>query len=538
MKLTPSSFEYSSGGIIGNVLPTGRWTQVIIVKNGSNFTYYEDGAVIGTASSNASTVAHTFFIANDPGFADGAPHYYLDDVRVYSRALSATEVGNLYVTGGAKINKTTTAVKNGLVGWWTFDGSSISSTIADSSGSGNNGYVGGGVSTTSMETIGKIGQALQFNGSSNYVTVPSNSNMSLSGGGTITGWVKLNDIQLGVGDGPRIATHGLGNAAWIGMSSGKFRALMFDGGNKTVTGSTVATPGLWYYVVETFDGSTLKLYVNGISQGSTAAGAINYTGSDQSVIIGSANAPSSPRYINASIDDVRIYNRALSSAEVTTIYNEGVGNRQNVDTTKETSLYNNGLVAYWSFNGSDVTDKIYDRVGGNNGYLGGGVSTTSMETIGKIGQALRFDGNDFINTTSQTLDDSSGFTISSWFKTTSAADQKILSNNTSSHPLQISGGKLRSCFNNVCAVGTTPINDGKWHFVVAVGSGGAVNVYLDGVTSPEVTVNQSGNVTGTVTIGDVSGGGAFRFVGTIDEVRIYNRALSASEVKQLYLAGK
>ena len=165
-KLTPSAFEYGSGSIITQALPTNVWTLVTIVKNGSNFTYYENGAVVGTASNSSSVVSHTFYIGEDPGFgADGSVNGIIDDVRVYSRALSANEVANLYaqnatnptvINGSASTLARGSTISSGLAGYWSFDGTDFNGTsVLDQSGNGNN-----GTNNNATKTIGKLGQAL------------------------------------------------------------------------------------------------------------------------------------------------------------------------------------------------------------------------------------------------------------------------------------------------------------------------------------------------------------------------------------------
>src|SRR3989344_4561342 len=63
-------------------------------------------------------------------------------------------------------------------------------------------------------------------------------------------------------------------------------------------------------------------------------------------------------------------------------------------TISRPSTLNSGLVGYWTFDGADVTDKVYDKSGqGNHGYFYGGATTTA-KVKGKIGQALKFDGVD------------------------------------------------------------------------------------------------------------------------------------------------
>jgi hypothetical protein len=102
--------------------------------------------------------------------------------------------------------------------------------------------------------------------------------------------------------------------------------------------------------------------------------------------------------MTGNLDDVRLYNRALSDAEIKQVYNLGQAtqNTSSVNLQHGSSLAS-GLVGLWTFDGPDVTDKIYDRSGqGNNGYFIGG-STSSAKTIGKLGQALTFDGSNGVD---------------------------------------------------------------------------------------------------------------------------------------------
>ena len=95
----------------------------------------------------------------------------IDDVRVYNRALTATEVAGLYQSGLAKINSSQSpgTLSQGLVGWWTMDGADTvwSSPTAgveyDRSGNGNTGTLTN-MTRSGSPTVGKIGQALKFDG--------------------------------------------------------------------------------------------------------------------------------------------------------------------------------------------------------------------------------------------------------------------------------------------------------------------------------------------------------------------------------------
>ena len=101
---------------------------------------------------------------------------------------------------------------------------------------------------------------------------------------------------------------------------------------------------------------------------------------------------------------------------------------------------------------------------------------------------------------------------------------------------------VQDASNRVCANTTNDVVDGNWHYVVMMRSGSSLLVYVDG-TSVAVTtqatagVGIAANINNTVPvrIGDLNGN--LFYVGAIDDVRIYNRALSAAEVYQLYNLG-
>ena len=114
----------------------------------------------------------------------------LDEVRMYNRELSATEVAGLYQASGRKItvnSSQNSLVTDGLVGLWSFNGSDISgSTVIDKSGNGKNGTI-----TGAAATIGKVGQAINFNGTSDSIDLGNVYN----GVKSVTFWVKTEDTS-------------------------------------------------------------------------------------------------------------------------------------------------------------------------------------------------------------------------------------------------------------------------------------------------------------------------------------------------------
>jgi hypothetical protein len=203
----------------------------------------------------------------------------------------------------------------GLIGYWNFDEGS-GSVAHDSSGNGYNGAITGAAWTT-----GKMNTALQFNGSSNKVLTP---NIALSQSFSISAWV--NPAAVPQGTYARIAETQYNGGLYLGMnaSGNKYKFIVNTGSGST--GSCGASFGCaeggsvtsgWHLVTGTFDGFTAKLYVDTI-----------LVASDTFTAPGNTNLP---LYIgmyygggfgwNGVLDEVRLYNRALSASEVTFIYN-------------------------------------------------------------------------------------------------------------------------------------------------------------------------------------------------------------------------
>lgn len=207
------------------------------------------------------------------------------------------------------------------------------------------------------------------------------------------------------------------------------------------------------------------------------------------------------------------------------------------------------LVGWWRMDetsGSTASDA--------SGYNGAGSCTGSPTWVaGKCGSALSLSGSGqyvtVTDTTNSEYDIQGDITLAAWIKTTSAAvPQVVLSKDNTgtsrSYNLQTTSGQpkffLSTSGSTACgtATGGTPKNDGLWHYIMGVRSGTAMTIYVDGVSAGTGTCTGNLFVSNiNVLIGATSGGGN-AFTGQIDDVRIYNRALSASEIQAAYNAMK
>ena len=226
-------------------------------------------------------------------------------------------------------------LRNGLVGHWTMDGKDVvNGVLQDKSGNGNNGQLVN-IATSTFYTLGKIGQAFKFDGVDDSVNMGNVLNFERTDSFSFVAWVKRN--QTGSAD--QIITKMINGGAYTGymLAFSSTDTIIFyirnNISNVAAVGTTGAFSGVdkWYHIVATYNGSSLaagmKIYVNGnlVSAGaienSLSASIVNTQPLQLAIRGTTINATSNP--LNGSLDDVRIYNRALSASEIQQLYNMG-----------------------------------------------------------------------------------------------------------------------------------------------------------------------------------------------------------------------
>ncbi len=191
------------------------------------------------------------------------------------------------------------------------------STLTDVSGNGNHGVIYGAAWTT-----GKYGSALSFNGSTSYVDLGNATSLQMSGSMTLSAWVKLASSPARNG---QIIAKADDVSGWQLKSNPNYGNRSFGVGVSPNSTSrtlryTSLNPGLntWYYVAAIFNGASgaMDVYVNGVLSNGSLSGSIpssQYNNAGQAVTIGRR---SGGYYFKGVIDELRVYNRALSPAEV------------------------------------------------------------------------------------------------------------------------------------------------------------------------------------------------------------------------------
>jgi len=493
----------------------------------------------------------------------------IDDVRVYNRALSEDEIAALYQSGSVKFGSSHTlsagtSLDEGLVAHYTFDGKDMVSNVADVSGAGNHGSLVGQTSTTT--TRGKLGQALDFDGSNDYVTTGTletvGENMNATGLAASL-WFRTSQTSRHV----LLGSNAGGKWTVFDMNlrgANTARMVLSDGFDAYASAGFTLSDGGWHHLAQSIDVASQEVtfYIDGVAKTTTYTlqGAVSDVELTP-LFIGALNNSSAILHANADIDDVRIYNRELTASEAAALYKLGSAVHEDSNTLTRGSTLDDGLALHWTFDGKDITSNIADAsVTGADGHIVGQTSTTTVP--GKLGQAIALDGvNDYVRTTiaATTLGlpqmDDTYFTASAWVKRNDLVNEhtifQIMGNVNRGWALRITaahavifsgdlGGTYGSTASNV-------ITDTAWHHITLVRDNTTYHVYVDGVEQAlaltPTAYPQAGSCYFTVGIklnyNDCNLNNIAKYANIdVDDVRLYSRALSASEALQLYLIGK
>ena len=389
---------------------------------------------------------------------------------------------------------------------------------------------------------GQINYGARFNGSSSKIALPSlGSGFTGSSSRSVSAWVKITSTPSG-----SIAIFNSGSAATnqsFGYFIGTSRQVIISYYNRNWQTSETISLDTWNHILFTYNGgavetsSNSKIYINGTpaTLGSTtgsATGSINTPDTNHTIGVFS---PTNSLYFNGSIDQVRLFSKALSSDEVSTLYAETACV---YTSTTDIVNYPTGTtpIAYYKL---DNSSEDYST-GGNDG------TDTNIEyRFGRFGQAAVFNGStSFIDTN---IDSSIGnsYSISLWFNSNSNASTwkqlTGLDNDTYNYTAYISrqaNGTLNFIGSddgsNVTATGTTVTSINQWYHVVAVKDGTTTKLYLDGQEEATGSANATTSWLGSLILGKYFGTTNQSFDGTIDQMRIYDAALTSSQVTELY----
>jgi hypothetical protein len=447
-----------------------------------------------------------------------------------------------------------------MVSYWTFDGGDATDDY-----NGNHGTVNGAVPET-----GQVGGAMSFDGNDDYIQIPASSDFVF--GTEDFSWVMwINPGQLAGDTRVLLSNQDIDNMQLF-VSADPIPNIGFAGDH-----NFVGTPGLdwtlgqWYHIALVRQNGVILIYRDGAYLGGGEN--TNSIGTNTAVDIGFRSVNGMHPW-HGLIDEVAVFNRALTASEIQQMYNNGLASNgycevaTPVDSDGDGVLDNedncpntpnqdqadsdgdgvgdacetpcpNGMVSYWTFDDSgDLGKDSYD---GNSGINNG-----AGYTIGLVGNALE-SNNGYISISGYHPQITPGITLSAWGKADSIP--------SSVGTLLEWGGQLRFVpyhWGQYFLV-VIPIEGGReilsikeytfdilqWHLYTAAydGATGILNVYVDGQLFDTQTA-APGNVEmssdfwiGRSTLDNVN------WPGLIDEFAIFNRSLTASEIQQMYNNG-
>jgi uncharacterized protein (TIGR02145 family) len=485
---------------------------------------------------------------------------------------------------------------DGLVGWWPFNGNAN-----DESGNGNNGVISGAILTD--DRMGGTLAALLFDGITSHVSVPHSTSLAVTGDITISIWKKglqhTGNYETFVNKRSAAGewNYSLGASHFFGPGGCAEEVGKYVTGRRNAGGSQyelrfadhpVDTDlNVWTNVVLVVSSDTVRLYVNGVSKGFSCFGSVFSIPSvdvQAPLTFGHCNCGLQETY-NGVLDDIGIWNRALTNEEVMALYlgepptwgctDETACNfnpEANMDDDScvapgcddpaasnyssdaacanlETCLYlpdylpSEGLLGWWPFNGN-----ANDESGNGNHCQVAGTALTADRNGSNEAAYLFTDGADRIQTP-QLEGIGAGFTASIWLYSQSTGNQVVLN----SVPHAILGysmhawwagfqrmgflfGTGTSWINGYSFAAEDPLSFG-WHHHSFVKQHQTWKFFIDGalVHQYEAPANPSFQPVSWV-FGECDPSVCNEsFVGTLDDIGIWNRALTDAEVMTLYL---
>ncbi len=470
---------------------------------------------------------------------------------------------------------------NGLVAWYPFNGNAN-----DESGNGNHGTVNG--ATLVVDRNGNTSSAYSFNGISDFIDLQSTNGLNSSQGISMTMWFKWNGPN-GINNHQFIYLIAPNPNGGIVVSDNS--VLSADVANCNCVNdigiSTSIEQSVWYFVALTYELNTgvLKMYINGVEVGTSQEEMYQYytTNNDGDRF---GNYHFNSHYFLGEIDDAALFNRSLSPSEVYNIYNgtlsvsgctntmacnynasatlddgsctfptqtylncdgtcindtdaDGICNE--LEVALPVNLPANGLVAWYPFNGN-----ANDESGnGNHGVVNG--ATLTSDRNGNGNSAYLFNGiNNNIVSTPNLPASNSPRTISLWTKTNSSSAglmsaaaygsgaggyvifPAFILNSNGKYYFE-SGSSSNQLFSE------SSVSDNNWHQITLTYSGQntPVRMYVDGMLNAssvnlDLITENSPFVIGSASWADLW------FSGSIDDIAIYNRALTQEEITALY----
>ncbi|PYK29702.1 MAG: hypothetical protein DME57_09485, partial [Verrucomicrobia bacterium] len=409
-----------------------------------------------------------------------------------------------------------------MVSWWKAEGD------ANDSQDSNNGTLQNGATFTT----GEVGQAFSLDGTDDYVEVSDSSNISFTGPFTIDAWIKTTDNTSEHGIVEKYDGGGQ-NGYFFRLASGTGR-LVFGICNgvtcESVAGATQVSISTFHHVAAIFDGSSLKVYLDGNLDGSASTSIAPGDGTNPLEIGARGGSPGN--FFSGLVDEVELFNRALSDTEVASIFAAGSAGKCSCTPAPA------GMISWWP------GDNNYDDVADSNN-MQQAINFVGFAP-GEVREAFSFSGSGYLSAGNPANLKLTGteVTLDAWVNPTNAEENGVIAGKTESgnndYLLYLNGGVLVGIIKaggSESTIGGGVLPVGSWSHVALTYDGTAIKIYVNGIQIDSLP--KTGNLDGTDAEVAIGGRNAddLQLVGLVDEVEVFGRALSASEIAAIYGAG-
>lgn len=396
------------------------WHHLALVDNHTIISFYIDGKLIGTSGSVIND-GGTFYIGTYNARAASSFPGFIDEVKIYDYARTADQIKADYNAAGTarggsvKISNQSVGINSGLVGYWKMDEATWSGTpseVLDWSGNANHGQAQGATNGKAYPSSAKFSNGGTFDGVDDYVSVGASTSLSFTTAMSASAWVNLSSSKPIAGVVGKWAGNNA-NRSWVLYTDDARPTFYLGDGTNTFSRqvSTALSLNVWHHVVATYSNTSgMKVFVDGVE--STATGGPTYPSSIQALTGNSTYIGVQSSQLNypfvGKMDELRIYNRALSPSEVSQLY-----------------YFTPGRSAYYPLD--DKTNPTTDASGnGNSASFVTPVLTAAypLWSTGKFGSGLSFNGIDNVLTAadSATLDQNGSFSLSSSIRPLSSSN--------------------------------------------------------------------------------------------------------------------
>lgn len=486
-------------------MSAGTWYFAALTYDGSTMRVFLNGTEVGSRnwSGSVSTSGATEIgLGNQPaGAGNRAFDGVLDELAVFDKALSPAQIAALYAAG-----------QETLIGYWKLNQTG-GTTAVDSSDYGQNGTVNGGANwSTRCNGV----STFDFNGSGNYISIPNAAHLQPTSALTIAGWIRGDSWSSGT-DVDVIVRKGEGNPNnyQLAIADGRVALYLDDSDTNGIRGNTVLATDQWYHVAAAWDGTDVRIYVNG---------QLDNTPTSRNGTIGTDTRPvyiggrAGTDYFDGMIYDVQFYNVALDQSQIEALF---------------------GLTGHWEFSEGTGTTAADSSGFGNDATLSGGASwITDCEGT----SALLTNGAGGIAQTNSPFTPPDAGTVAFWMQSSGApaGTARIFGLGGDWEARQSSDGTVAF---DLCGdatpdvITTVPLDVvDRWYHVATTfdSSDDSYAIYIDGVldksgTNSNSMVQQAANL---LSFGTRTGSTQY-WQGGLRDFRVYDRILCPDEIAAL-----